>query len=282
MLLYSHTQVKGKMDIKLYALFVKKLNEVCGLEDDNLVYALLPSIDNKPGYMNGIYSHTLDKLPLVIDSSLEIFGTKKTGVAKSSYPYQRLIEEKNDLFNALSNLKEILKLKEIKINEDKKAAAFAALSSIYLESFIRPVQFFLPHSSIPAGHWEFWDKTNYLEFIKKIHQKETINILTKKLTKSSVWETKFRPDDFPEIVKRRLLKEKLLGKKLDPSAMIKAMIIRMGELAKPSINYEIIDFSIRSFFTYLGVKKYLRVDREIFFLRALEEEIQKILVDICK
>lgn len=55
------------------------------------------------------------------------------------------------------------------------------------------------------------------------------------------------------------------------------MIIRMGEMAKPDINYEIIDYSIRSFFTYLGINKYLRVDREIKFLRRFEEEMIKIL-----
>ena len=55
--------------------------------------------------------------------------------------------------------------------------------------------------------------------------------------------------------------------------MIKAIIIRMGELAIPSINYETIDFVIRDIFTYLHVDKYKRVDLEMEFLKRFEEEI---------
>ena len=58
----------------------------------------------------------------------------------------------------------------------------------------------------------------------------------------------------------------------------------MGEMAKPDINYEVIDYSIRSFFTYLNTNKYLRVDRETKFLRMFEKEIigrwQKIEIEI--
>lgn len=268
------------MNPYIYLILLNKLNEVCGLEDDNLVYALTPSIDNKLGYMNGIYSHTLDKLPLIVDSSLEIFGGIRVGAAKKSYAYLRLKEEKENFIKILTDAKQLLRLREIKLGNNKNDAALAALSHIYLSSFIKPVQFFLPHSSICSGQWDFWDKVNYLELIEKIHQKETTKLLSKKLLKNDVWKTKFKADDFPEIVKRRLLKEKLLGEKLGSNAMIKAMIIRMGELAKPSINYEVIDFSIRSFFTYLGVKKYLRVDREILFLRTLEKELEKILAEM--
>ncbi len=268
------------MNLQASLVFVKELDEFCGLVYDNLIYALTPSIDDKPDYMKGIYSHALGNLPLIIDSSLEIFGNKKTGAAKSFYPYKRLVEEKNNFFGVLSNMKQEFNLNKLEIGNDKHHASFAALSTIYLKSFARPVQFFLPHSSVCSGHWDFWGKINYLEFIKKIHQKETIKLLCEKLIKSDIWKTKFHPNDFPEIVKRRLLKEKLLDKKLDPTAMMKAIIIRMGELAAPSINYEVIDFSIRSFFTYLGVKQYLRVDREILFLRRFENEMKHILSQI--
>jgi hypothetical protein len=149
-------------------------------------------------------------------------------------------------------------------------------STIYLDTFIEPTQFFLPHSSQCSGHWEFWDKTDYFGLLNKVQAGKTVRYLEQKIAKSKVWTTKITPDAFPEIVKRRLIKEKSFDKKLDAPALLKAMIIRMGELAKP-INYEVVDFVIRSFFTYLGVKKYLRVDREIEFLRRLEKEMIEIL-----
>jgi len=138
----------------------------------------------------------------------------------------------------------------------------------------------LPHSSVCSGQWEFWDSIDFFDFREKLKNKEFVFDFREKIAESKAWKIKFEPDMFPLIVKRRLVKEKAFNKKLSPEAMIKAIIIRMGELAKPSINYEIIDFSIRSFFTYLGVKQYMRVDREILFLRTLEEEIKKILTKI--
>ncbi len=268
------------MDLKMGLVFAKKLNEICGLESDNLIYTLTASIDNKPDYMRGIYSHTLDKLPLIVDSSLEIFGSMKTDVAKNSYVYLRLEEEKENFIKILTNSRQLLKLKEIKIGSNKNNAAFAALSHIYFSSFITPIQFFLPHSSICSGQWDFWDGVNYLELMKRLNEKTTIFEIREKILKSNVWKTRFKVGDFPEIVKRRLVKEGLLDKNLGPNALMKAIIIRMGELAAPSINYEAIDFSIRSFFTYLGIKQYLRVDREILFLRRLEEEMKRILAEV--
>jgi len=268
------------MNIQTSLVFVKKLNELCGLDDSDLIYTMVPLIDSKPSYMEGIYSHTLDKLPLVIDSSLNVFAGVKGDFAKSSYVYLRVKEEKEDFIKKITDSKQLLKLGGISFGDSRCEAAFAALSSIYLRSFIVPVQFFLPHSSVCSGQWDFWDKIDYMELVEKANQKGKIRLLCGRLLKSSVWETKFKADDFPEIVKRRLVKEKKLDKKLDPNALMKAMIIRMGELASPSINYDVIDFSIRSFFTYLGVKQYLRVDREMLFLRRFEEEMKGILVGV--
>ena len=84
------------------------------------------------------------------------------------------------------------------------------------------------------------------------------------------------------IKKRRLLKEHKFDEPLSSESMIKAMIIRLGEMGKPFINYEVIDFSIRSFFSYLGINKYVRVDRETEFLRRLELKIAEILKKLVK
>lgn len=268
------------MDSHVYPIFISKLNELCNLDMGNLVYSLIPSLDNKPEYMGRFYAHNINNLPLVLDCAFSVIGDKKIDAAKKSYPYVRLEEEKDNFLDILVNSKQIICLNEIKVGNDKLSAALAALSHIYLDSFIYPIQFFLPHSSVCSGQWDFWDKTDYLKLVEKIHEKGTIKLLNEKLLKSNVWKTKFKPEDFPEIVKRRLMKEKVFDKKLDSNALMKAIIIRMGELAKPSINYEVIDFSIRSFFTYLGVKQYLRVDREMLFLRRFEEEMKKILVEI--
>lgn len=265
------------MKEQMHILIASKFLEVCGSDKAATIYSIIPTIGKD--YYGNLYSHTLKNHPVLLESALEIFTGKRTNIAKSSYAYSKIKEEKEVFLNLLGKARHIIKIPGT-ISDDKIAAALSLITYIYTDTFFRPTQFFLPHSSVCSGHWNFWDKINYLELASKIQQKETTKSINKKLLKSNIWKTNFHPDDFPEIVKRRLLKEKLLEKKLNPEAMIKAIIIRMGELAKPSINYEVIDFSIRSFFTYLGVKQYLRVDREMLFLRRFEEEMMKILIEI--
>lgn len=256
--------------------FTTKVLEKCGCDKSAVIYSLLPLIDEKPEYMKGTYSHCLENQPKLIDSALEIFTGKKLGAAKNSYEYTRIKEEKESFFNLFSRFKNITNLPS-KISTDKIEAALASLSHIYLDTIFNPVQFFIPHSSSCSGQWQFWNDINYFELKEKLNQKEFIFSLREKLDKSKIWDIKFEPEEFPLIIKKRLLKEKAFGKKFDPESMIKALIIRIGEIAKPDVNYEIIDFSIRSFFTYLAIKKYSRVDREIEFLRRFEKEIINIL-----
>jgi len=174
-------------------------------------------------------------------------------------------------------LKGPLELDSFVVQHNKIPAALAIVSSIYFSTFVSPIQFFLPNSSACCGQWEFWEKNNYFNLLNRLKEKEFIFALRESINGSKVWETRFKPEDFTEIVKRRLSKENAFDKKLNAEAMMKAMIIRMGEMAKPHLNYEIVDYSIRSFFSSLGVKNYLRVDREIKFLRKFEKEMIEIL-----
>ena len=92
---------------------------------------------------------------------------------------------------------------------------------------------------------------------------------------SKIWSYKPKAEEFPTLLRRSLLKGGSLTKKFSPECMIKAMIIRLGEMAKPFTNYEVIDFSIRTFLRHLSIDAYLRIDREIEFCRKLEGEIEK-------
>tara|TARA_Y100000310_G_scaffold297266_1_gene330125 strand:- start:495 stop:1289 length:795 start_codon:yes stop_codon:yes gene_type:complete len=262
------------MNTALSISFAKKMNELCDLDHDNLIYSLFPYAYSED-FVKKTHGYSLDKLPLIIDSGQKVL----TNIRMTNEHYVGAIIEnkKEDMFGILSRLKDSLGLPEISIGQDKISSALAVVSSIYFNTFLAPVQFFLPNSSACCGQWEFWEKTNYFDFLKKINEKEFIFNFKDKLMESKVWNIKFNPEDFSEIVKRRLNKDEAFNKKLDPGAMIKAMIIRIGEMAKPHINYEVVDYSIRSFFTYLGIKNYLRVDREILFLRKFEKEIMGLL-----
>jgi len=264
------------MDPVTHIVLSAKLLEVCDSDKGAAIYSVLPIIDKKPEHYKRIYGYALKNHPPLLDSALEILGRKQQEVSRNSYVYTRVAEEKEKFLILLGEVKQLIDLPEV-VSNDKMAAALSLVSHSYFNSIFYPTQFFLPYSSACCGQWAFWEKNNYFELLDKINEKKFVFGFREKLIKSSVWQTKFKPEDFSEIVKRRLIKEKAFDKKLDSGAMIKAMIIRMGEIAKPHINYEIIDYMIRSFFIHLRVKKYLRVDREIKFLRTLEKEIVDLL-----
>jgi len=251
-----------------------KLLEVCGCDIDSAVYSFVPTADEDVR----LYTHSLPNLPLLIDSSIEIFTGKKTDVAKSAVYYKHLKTEQENVLKKFNDVCGIVNARgNIKIKDDQTHASLAVVSHLYFDSFIRPIQFFLPHSSGCSGKWDFWDSIDFFKFKERLQDKKFNFDVREKILKSKVWNFKFDLEEFPIIVQRRLLKEKLLDKKLNPEAMIKAMIVRLGEMGRPFINYEIIDFSIREFFVYLRAKKYLRVDREMLFLRRLDEEIKNII-----
>jgi hypothetical protein len=189
------------MEQTLSLVFSKKLNDVCGLGNGNLVYSLLCYIDKG---VAALHFNSLDRIPVAIDSSIEVFTGKKTNSSKRDHTYKRAKEEKDEMIKELGKYAELISIRDIKICDKKAEAALALISSIYLKSFIYPVQFFIPQSSLFSGHWTFWDKANYLKLTEKMHDKRTIFLLREKMQDSNIWRLRFKKEDFPEIVRRRL------------------------------------------------------------------------------
>ena len=261
------------MDIQTKLILTAKLLGLCDQDKESAVYSFLTELEKTPTHFSKTYFNSIHSIPNLIESVLEVFCQKKTNITKTSYEFQKTKENQQNFIQLINENKSLINLTDITLSDNKIKIALGIISSIYLESFVRPIQFFLPHSSACSGQWNFWENSDYFRFLEKNKNKNELLKFRENVTKSSIWETKFKPEEFPEIIKRRLIREKACEKRLDPNAMIKAMVIRMGEMAKPNINYEIIDYSIRNLFTYLNTNKYLRVDREIRFLRMFEKEI---------
>ena len=259
------------MDELTKGILSAKVLAVCDCDINNSVYAFIPNISDIE-----IYTNNLHTLPQILDSSINLFTRKKLSIPRKSVYFPHLRRNENKIMNLFNSLCTYLDYKgEKRIGQDRIEGALSYISCIYFNTYSIPIQFFLPHSSVCSGKWEFWDSIDFFEFKEKSQNNEFIFGFRDKIMKSKVWSTKFGLQDFPPLIQRRLLKEKLLDKKFSPEAMIKALIIKLGEMGRPFINYEAIDFSIREFFTYLGEKKYLRVDREMEFLKRLDIEIIK-------
>jgi len=242
------------MDWQTHVVLAIKLLKTCRCDEGAAIYSTLPAIDSKPAHFHRLYAHILHNQPKILDSSIEIFTGNNIGVDKESYEYGRIKEMKGEFLELLSD--PIIKNKNIKIiSSDKISAALSLISHIYFDTFNNPVQAFLPLSSIASGQWKFWDTIGYLDFRNKFYKKESIELFRKKMINSDIWNIK-----------------------LDGKAMIKAMIVRMGELAEPKISYNVIDDAIAIFFRYLlgpGYKKHISFGKEYEFCIKVESEIEK-------
>ncbi len=262
------------MDELTKAVLSAKILEICDCDINSAIYSFIP-LENENAKL---YTHSLHNLPQNLDSAIEIFTGEKTQAARNSISYSTIKEGQEKSLKLLNETLEFVGYKgQKKIGKQKIHAALGCISHIYLDTFAAPVQFFLPHSPACSGKWDFWDNIDFFSFQESLQDRQFNFSVREKLAESRVWDIKLNLSEFPFIVQRRLIREKSLNKKFAPEAMIKAMIIRLGEMGRPFINYEVIDFSIREFFTYLGAKKYLRVDREMEFLKKLDNEIMRIL-----
>lgn len=269
------------MDWGTHIILAAKLLKVCGCDEGATIYSNLPAIDSKPPHFHRLYAHILENQPIILDTAIGIFTGKNMDMDKNSYVYQRIKEEENTFRDLLNTTKDIIGIDNItKISDDKLSAALSLISHIYFDTFNNPVQAFLPNSSLCSGQWEFWDNIDYLRFRGEFYSEPIIISFRKKIANNPVWTEKPNLKNFPEDIRERLIKENVFDKPFNPKAMIKAMIIRIGEMAKPAINYEMVDHSLRKFLRYLGIDEYLRVDREIEFLRRLEKEIAR-TIDEC-
>lgn len=259
------------MDDITHVALSAKLLEVCDCEKSAAIFSLVPFIDKSYPNLVGVYAHSIGIQPKLLDNAIEIFTKTKTEAAKTSYEYNMIKEESGNMLAILGKAIEGIGKKGI--TNDKVSAALGLISHAYFDSFLRPVHFFLPYSAACSGQWEYWNNVDYIQLRESFGKKEFLFEFRKEVLNNKVWSEKAKLEVFPLIVQRRLLKEKSLGKPFDPRAMIKAIIIRMGELANPSPNYEVIDFSIRHCLRHIGIDEYVRVDREIEFLRNFERVV---------
>lgn len=257
------------MNLNLSLKFVSNILKRCDCNQGSGIYSLLPATDHDPQYFSGLYAHNIGNLPKMIESGIKIICQNKPKAV--SFEDNLVKTDKEYIHKTFSDFISLEKMKNINITTNKTQVSLAALSHIYFLTFFRPVQFFIPYSSSCSGQWQLWDTIDFLNIKQHIENISSLNMLLPEKT----WDINITLENFNPIIVRRLKKEGNLNRSLDPESMIKALIIRLGELASPNINYENIDLTIRKFFTFLAVKKYLRIDREMRYLQLLEENIKR-------
>jgi hypothetical protein len=242
------------MDWQTHVILAAKLLKACGCDEGAAIYSNLPAIDIKPAHFHRVYAHILENQPKILEAGIEVLSGKDMGVDKNSYEYTRMKEEEAGFRQLAEKAKEIVGNDRVAVvTSDKISAALSLISHLYFDTFNNPVQAFLPFSSFSSAQWSFWDRIDYTKFRNEFYKDAVISVFRKKIAGSETWNTK-----------------------LDPIAMIKSMIIRIGEMAMPGVSYTVIDDTVAKFIKYLrgpGFKNYVNIDKEYAFCLKIEKEI---------
>lgn len=274
------------MDWGTHVVLAAKLLKSCGLDTGAAIYSVIPVIDKEPAHFHRVYAHILENQPSMLDAALEIFGSKEVrdrdmealkartkkkvdemnkkiaglpasadeerrALEKLAYAYERITAETPAFLKHAEEATELVGDPKVSIiSSDKMSAGVSLISHTFFDTWNNPVQVFLPFSSLCSAQWAFWDNIDYLRFRGDFYKPATIVPFRKEIAAHPIWNTKLKPE-----------------------ALIKATIIRLGEVCKPAIPYEVVDIGIRNFMRYMDINEYQRVDNEIAFLRKLEDII---------
>jgi len=278
------------MDWGTHMVLAAKLLESSNTDSGAAIYSVIPVIDQKPAHFHRVYAHILENQPDFLDVTLELFKrpevtkrdfkalegfissrlnqlkrqldeapanelVKRRSIEKKIYAFQRIGEETPGFLKLLDEARDVVGDDKVtKISTDKIAAAVSLLSHTFFDTFNNPVQIFLPTCSYCSAQWEFWSKIDYMKFRGEFYKPENIVPFRREIAASKVWNVALKPE-----------------------ALMKAMIIRLGEMGQPAIPYEIVDMGVRDFLRYMNIDEYQRADTELKFLYELENEIAAIV-----
>lgn len=281
------------MDWGTHVVLAARLLETLNLDKGAAIYSVIPVIDTKPAHFHRVYAHILENQPDFLDAAIEIFSSKeladkdfegllrkfkeKAGeieeeisrisaedgnsrrqLERKAYAITRIAEEAPIFYQHAINAGDLIDDKAVtNISSDKLSAAVSLLSHTYFDTWNNPIQLFLPLSSLCSGQWGFWEEIDYMKFRGDFYKKENILPFRRLISSNPIWKTEG----------------------LKPAAMIKAMIVRIGEMGQPSIPYEAIDMGIRDFLRYMEIDEYQRIDNELDFCKKLEGEIHRIILE---
>ncbi|HHT9119803.1 MAG TPA: hypothetical protein ACFYD3_04560 [Candidatus Hypogeohydataceae bacterium YC41] len=278
------------MDWGTHVVLSAKLLDSCGLEKGSAIYSVIPVIDKEPPHFHRVYAHILSNQPEFLEVAMELFGSEEVKkrdfealrkkverkvkelqarlesiksdgleqrqkIENNIYAYKRITEETPIFLQHAEMAANIVGDKNVsKISCHKMSAAVSLLSHIYFDLWNNPVQVFLPGCSYCSAYWKFWEDIDYMKFRSNFYKPENITAFRKEIAQSQIWNCRLKPE-----------------------AVIKALIIRLGELSEPRVPYEIVDMSIRDFMRYMEINEYQRADKELDFCHALEKTIQEII-----
>ncbi len=297
------------MDLTTHLVLAGRLLEACGLPGGGAVYAVLPEMDVKPAHYHRQFANILLYQPTIIDAAIEILRrpeakardfaglraalapaladlaadlarlradrtAEKAAVREAfnrHYCVSRLSEDLEKFFAELDRAVPSLGPGILEVSTDRTAAAVAFLSHTYFLTYTYPPMPFLPFSPMAAQQIAFVEAVDYFEFtgiFSRADHPEAEGFRRTILEASDLWDLAVPVADEPDpVIRRRMLEQN--GKPLQPVALVKAMIERLGALC-PGIEHAAVEQGVQHSLRYLGCVQVVHADREHRFLRRLE------------
>ena len=297
------------MDLATHLVLADRLLEACGLPGGGAVYAVLPEMDVKPAHYHRQFANILLYQPTIIDAAIEILrrpeaatrdfaalraalapaladltaevarlrvdGTAEKAAVREAvnrhYCVTRLTEDLETFFTELDRSVPSLGSGILEVSTDRMAAAVAFLSHTYFLTYTYPPMPFLPFSPMAAQQIAFVEAVDYFEFtgiFARPGHPEAEAFRRTILEAPDLWDLTVPVADEPDPVIRRRMQEQN-GKPLQPVALVKAMIERLGALC-PGIEHAAVEKGVQLYLRYLGCVQVVHADREHRFLRRLE------------
>ncbi|MBI3079820.1 MAG: hypothetical protein HYY89_00215 [candidate division NC10 bacterium] len=240
-------------------------------------------MDVKPAHYHRQFANILLYQPTIIDAAIEILrrpearasGTADKAAVREAfnrhYCVTRLTEDLEKFFAGLDRAVPYLGPGILNVSTDRMAAAMAFLSHTYFLTYTYPPMPFLPFSPMAAQQIAFAEAVDYFEFkgiFARPGHPEAEGFRRTILEASDLWDLTVPVADEPDpVIRRRMLERN--GKPLQPVALVKAMIERLGALC-PGIEHAAVEKGVRLYLRYLGCVQVVHADREQRFLRRLE------------
>jgi hypothetical protein len=265
--------------------FARCILKICGLEERVASLANLPAFVSFDAAHQKCVTHSLSNFPDFFEVAVDVFSTLESQGQDTEKTKQALHKTLQSLKGNVSDSSNFMEkfyhnkklffysqildsLDSIKtqysqetnasglpgadfLNDNKNALFLAVASYIYFDLWIKPRQVFLPQSSYCSGVWGLWDEIDYSQLSEY-----------------------FVAGDQGEQIFFSLFEESNWNEEFDGLSMLKAIIIRMGEMGGPPIDYSIIDWNIRILLRYLGPQGYCRADPELEFLKKQEIKLK--------
>jgi len=305
------------MDLSTHLTLAAKLLDSCGCSRRATIFALLPEIDITPAHYHRMFGNILMYQTVLLDTAIEVF--KHPEVAKRDfstlredlapvirelkdqlealendpatdrfemrdafnrhYCYSQLLAELPTFCDELDKVHSLLGDEILNPSTDRDEGAVALLSHTYFVTYTYPPMPFIPFSPMSSQRIAFADRIDYFDFKGLFLDGNVREKLARELVEHpTMWSRSLDLSSVsdPTILERLKSED---GHRYRPSAMVKAMIERLGELA-PGIEYDAIQKGIRWYLGYLGCVRVVHSDRERLFLEHADQHLEETMVKV--